>query len=282
MRLPDFIIIGAAKSGTTSLVKYLDQHADISFSHPKEPGFFYWPGIHSKGLKHYARFFEGCSDRAKIGEASTAYLYGEETPRWIKEAIPDAKLIAILRNPVERAFSHYMHRYGLGQETRSFKQAIIEGTSLIHINLKDKTHYSYVDRGMYARQIQTYLHHFDASQLLILLFDDLVYDSQRVVESCFDFLGVDSSISVDTSRKYNASIGLRSKFLNRLVFENNLFSDFLAKTLSLRNKNRIREFIRRLNYKTVPKAKIDENVRRELIEVFRVPNKNSRESFAET
>lgn len=272
MRLPDFIIIGAAKSGTTSFVRYLDQHPDVCFSKPKEPGFFYWPRINNKGLTHYAKFFEGCHGAMRVGEASTAYLYGEKTPRMIVEAIPDVRLIAILRNPVDRAFSHYLHRCGLGQETRSFKQAIEEESSLIHTNLENRTHYSYVDRGMYARQIQNYLKYFDSSQLLILLFDDLVEDSQKVVKKCFDFLGVNPNIPLDTSRKHNASIAVRLKFLNRLIFEKNPLGTLFANMLPLHQKNRIREFMRRLNYKTIPKAKIDEDIRKELIEVFRVPN----------
>ena len=131
MVLPNFLIIGAAKSGTTSLYSYLNQHPQVYFSPFKEPRFFALEGkevnyqgpsqvVNQKAINtidEYEKLFAGVTDEVAIGEASTLYLYSPEAPAKIKQYIPQVKLIAILRNPIDRAYSGYCHLVRDGYES---------------------------------------------------------------------------------------------------------------------------------------------------------------------
>src|SRR5215210_1748036 len=133
--LPNFLVIGAGKSGTTSLYHYLRQHPDVYMSPVKEPLFFAaeggrirFPGPDGRmisraanpgavtRMKDYRALFAGVSGKKAVGEASPQYLYTPEAPLRIKHYVPEAKLIAVLRNPVERAYSAFLHRTRLGRE----------------------------------------------------------------------------------------------------------------------------------------------------------------------
>lgn len=105
--LPNFLIVGAARAGTTSLYYYLKQHPDVFMSPKKEIDFFDVDKNFEKGLDWYERYFEGYTGQKAIGEASPLYMYLEKVPKRIAKVIPDVKLIFILRNPVDRAYSHY-------------------------------------------------------------------------------------------------------------------------------------------------------------------------------
>lgn len=183
--LPDFIIIGAMKCGTTSLHYYLSLHPDIYMSHWKELDFFITEGNWSKGLEWYQAQFTG---KGKLlGEASPKYTFYPRhagVPERIASVIPKAKLIYLVRDPVERIISHYIHLVEEGSETRSLDEA-----------LADPTDNDYLCRSRYYAQIERYLAHFNPTQILIVAQEDLWNERQRTLDTIFRFLQVASPFS---------------------------------------------------------------------------------------
>jgi len=198
--LPTCVIIGAQKCGTTSLHAYLDEHPDIGGSQTKEVRYFDQPdGAHSV-LWYRAHFPLRGRFRFAI-ESSPYYLFHPRAPQRMSALIPDAKLIALLRDPVARAYSHYHHARAHGRETLPFAEALeIEQAQLPaeHERLeRDPTansrihrRYSYVSRGLYAPQIQRWYDYFGREQLLILESERLFEDPAGTLTQVQEWLGV--------------------------------------------------------------------------------------------
>jgi hypothetical protein len=205
-RVPTFLLLGAAKCGTSSLAYYLSQHPDIFFSEPKEPIFF--EAEYEKGLDYYwRRYFSGWGGEKAIGEGRVWNLYLPFVAPRIRASLPQARLIALLRDPVERAFSHWWHRRSRGQETLDFAEAVAcdrarvergerfeaeAGAELWRSGLHNQStsHRVLLDSGFYAEQIERYRALFPSSQLKVVFYDDLVSDPDRVVREVCGFLGV--------------------------------------------------------------------------------------------
>jgi hypothetical protein len=196
--LPNFLIIGAARSGTTSLYRYIQDHPDIYLPQAKrpEPHFFLKEEEYKKGLDYYSeKYFSQWSGEKAAGEASTSYLYQSHVARRIHKHLPEVRLIAILRNPVDRAYSNYWITVQNGLDDVSFEEAV--GREGERINAPKSKFWeavqpqAYLDRGYYFRQLNHYLEYFKREQLLILLFNDLRKSPGRVVREVFRFLEVD-------------------------------------------------------------------------------------------
>ncbi|ARA92987.1 hypothetical protein AWN76_007330 [Rhodothermaceae bacterium RA] len=227
---PTFLIIGAAKAGTTSLYRYLAQHPQVFMSDPKEPRFFAYegglPAFGGPGDHHahrhtattweaYTALFAAASAPAR-GEASPIYLYSPEAPARIRHYLPDAHLIAILRNPADRAYSHYMHMRKDGREPlRDFRQALAAEPQRIADGWEWSWHYARV--GFYHQQLRRYLQFIDRSRLSIYLFEDLQQDPLGTVRSIFERIGVDAGFEPDVSQRYNPTGIPRSRRLQRLI-----------------------------------------------------------------
>lgn len=232
MTLPNFLIIGAAKGGTTSLYYYLSQHPQIYMSPVKEPRFFALEGedlnfsspdelfIENSVIcfDDYQKLFDGVTDEIAIGEASPLYLYSKKAPSRIKHYVPEVKLIAILRDPVDRAYSSYMHYVREGYEKYSFSEALEAEEKRIQENWVYMWYYKRC--GYYYEQIKRYLDIFDSSQIKVCLYDDLRNDTSLFLKDIFDFLGVDKSFTPDLSI-LNASGVPKSRLLYNLLDRGN-------------------------------------------------------------
>jgi sulfotransferase family protein len=207
--LPDFIIIGAQKGGTTSLYAYLSQHPDIARALRKEIHFF---NEHYKnGLHWYRSFFptsaavdrhlRATGRRLQTGEATPDYLFHPLVPERMHGVLPRAKLIVVLRDPVSRAYSHYQHLRNRGYEPRSFSEAVEGEHNLLlrghHQTVDDlrnrpRSHllFGYVPRGFYASGIREWLGFFEMSQFLFLKSEDLFARPLEVLERTERFLGL--------------------------------------------------------------------------------------------
>jgi hypothetical protein len=202
--LPDFIVIGAQKSGTTSLFGYLQQHPQIAECLVKEVHFF--DNAYHRGERWYRAHFAPVDRRGApraVGEASAYYLCHPHAPRRIHELLPGAKLIAILRNPTERAISHYFHEVRKKRESLPILDALRAEEERIGADWKrmlddefhcSRTHrsFSYKQRGIYADQLERYAERFDPEQLLILTSERLFREPQAVLRQVYAFLGVDA------------------------------------------------------------------------------------------
>jgi hypothetical protein len=186
-RLPTFLIIGAAKAGTTSLAEYLSEHPQVFVAPEKEINFF--DRHHRRGPDWYRSRFASAGDARAVGEASPAYMYFDDALARMAQLVPEAKLVAILRDPVERLYSDYWYRVPLG-ETRSFaevvRQEIAEGKPF-HKTMR----MGYLEVGRYARHLRRVCEHFPRESLLILLMDDLRSDPPGTFASLCRFIGVD-------------------------------------------------------------------------------------------
>lgn len=208
MALPTFLIIGAARAGTTSLYHYFRGHPEVFMSAIKEVNFFSPDRgsrrSHVRDLAEYEELFRGAGDRKAIGEASPSYLPSPAAPGLIAKALPGVRLIAILRNPAERAWSDWQGRVRAGVDLPDPDAYLRPGSR----TFQDSLYYDSVSR---------YMARFPGEQLKLLLFDDLTADPAGVMRDLFAFVGVDPSAPVDTATRHNETGTPRSESLNRLV-----------------------------------------------------------------
>jgi len=202
-RKPNLFLIGAAKSGTTSLSEYLRGHPEIYISPLKEPAFFspdvpspYNTGAHRFDMERYLGLYDGATNETRIGEASTHYLFSREAPRLVHELQPRAWIVAVLRNPPDMAHAMHGQRVTNGTEPiLDFEQAIAADESpdgggpdrLAMIRSSG----TYRERASYAAQLERWLAVFPRDRIHIMLFDDLVADTPREFRKLLEFLGVD-------------------------------------------------------------------------------------------
>lgn len=186
--VPNFLIIGSQKAGTTSLYHVLKQNPQIFLPERKEVNYFFLQSEYDKGFEHYLSHFEQVPpETLAIGEASPGYICHPLAPARIHQWLPDAKLILTVRHPVDRAYSQYWDNRRSLSEHRTFEQAV--ETALHATYSPDKL--GYFSRGTYIQYIRRYLELFDRQQLLVLPFEDLRTDSHAFYQRVFEFLGVD-------------------------------------------------------------------------------------------
>lgn len=287
MPLPNFLIIGVGKSGTSSLYHYLNRHPKVYMSPVKEPNFFALEGeslsffggpeaqetINSwsvTDLETYRKLFDGVSDETAIGEASVLYLYSPDAPRNIRRHIPEARLIAILRNPVDRAFSAYMQLRRDGWEPYTdFARALREEEARIKANRQWLWHYKRA--GFYYPQLMRYYETFDPDQIKVCLYEDLMVDPEGLLRDLFEFIGVgrtlaDERLAKAATARYNASGIPRSKtlydFLNYPNPLKTILKPFVPRGLRQTAKER-------LSYRNLAKPQLPPEVRQDLAALYR-------------
>ena len=213
--MPSFLIIGAKKCGTTSLFNYLSKHPNIGAPTWKEISYF---NIHfDRGSLWYRSFFPISlpkldSQDLITGEATASYICHPQAPQRIAETLPNVKLIALLRNPVDRAYSHYHHTKRIGRENLSFEEAIAQEDSRVkqlehesqELGLKSSPayNYTYLSSGLYAEQLKNWLKLFNKQQLLILKSEDFFDCPEAIFKQVLNFLKL-PDWSPQKYRKYN-------------------------------------------------------------------------------
>lgn len=203
-RLPDFVIIGAQRGGTTSLYQYLTAHPDVGPAFRKEVHYF--ERFHDKGLDWYLSHFPVRGEVPIVGEASPNYLIHPDAPERALGVVPHARLIALLRNPVDRAYSHYQMKVKRGIEPLSFEDALDKERERLSGSDDPASpawrHYSYVERGLYVDQLQRWMAVFPREQFMIIKSEDLYEDPERVLGQTQAYLGL-RPWSPDSFRAYN-------------------------------------------------------------------------------
>lgn len=190
----DFLLIGAQKSGTTSLWNHIAAHPAIFVPATKEVEFFSDPQRFGRGLDWYRQtFFGGAPAGARKGEATTQYMMFPEVPQRIHAAFPDVRLIALLRNPIDRAHSHHRMTVMRGHEARGFEDCIeaLQAAAGDETRPIDLNH-DYLRLGEYGRILDRYLEWFDRKQLLVLFTENLEAEPRSVCQHVYEFLEVDS------------------------------------------------------------------------------------------
>lgn len=268
---PNFLLIGANKGGTTTLFNYLKNHPDIFVTDFKEPSFFIFenrtPGpVHAMSKPHkfpttleaYEKMFEGVTTQKAIGECSTGYLTNKTVIPRIKELLPDVKIIAVLRNPVDRAYSNYRDYVGRGIEHRTFKKAIHDEMAAMKSN-QPYEYRPFLRLGLYADSLSIYMDTFGRDKVHIILFEELAKDPLSVAKNLFRFLEVDDTVKPDVSVRRNVSDKsdklrlltkkLRLGWLKKLIprsahafFKKLFFSMVSSEQLTPEVKKELREF----------------------------------------
>lgn len=217
-RKPDFFVVGAAKAGTSSLYGYISQHRQIFMPDLKEPHFFSeWhpPTPTPQNFGEYLSLFTDVPKGVRAGEASTSYLCSLVAPQAIKRFQPNAKIVVVLRNPVERAYSQYWNHVRDHVEPLSFEEALEAEPERVASGWW--CGYHYVGCGLYAEQVSRYLDTFGADSVRVYLFEDLVRDAEDVCRNLFSFLGVDPGQSIEKLGARNRSGPPKSMLVSRLL-----------------------------------------------------------------
>ena len=226
-RLPNYVIVGAQKSGTSSLCRYLDAHSEAFCGGELR----YFTTNHDRGLEWYRTQFADAGDAVAVGEKTPDYMYTPLAVERMAATLPDAKLIAILRNPVDRAYSHYWHRRRERTESRSFEEVVAiglaarpsgRGADLSTTDLKPGL--EYVRRSQYLPHLEGLREFYPRSSLLVLLFEDLQSrPAQTFAEAC-RFLGIlDTETPAVVGRKVNQYRGYRSWRLVNQMYRRRLW-----------------------------------------------------------
>lgn len=282
-RLPDFMIIGAAKSGTTSLAQYLTQHPGVYFSPYKEPNFFALTGcvlpqggpapanilfelLHRHtvvDLDQYLSLFAQAGSLA-AGEASVRYLYYPEAPVHIQQTIPDVRLVAILRDPIERLYSHYCMNVQHQLEPLSLMEALEQEGERVALGWGWDWHY--VRLGYYAQQLQRFYDVFPADQIKVFLYQDFAASPLTVFREVCRHIGVDDEFEPDMSRRQKAAYRPRSFAVDRWLHWPAPSRSALESILPTSIFRRMKSGLRLVNSGPVPS--MDPGLRKKLQPVF--------------
>ncbi|MFN8492869.1 MAG: sulfotransferase domain-containing protein [Caldilineaceae bacterium] len=282
MRLPNFLIIGAQKCGTTALYDTLRQHPAIYMSPVKEPFYFILNGApppynvpsqqYTVRLRYtkesYAALFQGVTHQQAIGEASAIYLSSyqpERTAANIYDFNPHMRLIALLRHPADRAYSAFHYYCFRGYEPAKTFQAALdaEATRFDCESLPDVRHFA---NGCYFANLKPYFDRFPRDQIRVYLYEEWNEEPQRVLRDIYRFLEVDDTAVIEPPRA-NITPSYRYHGLQRFLDEPNRPRQWLEQILRGRWRARVYASLRRYNRRTLPP--LDARTRRELTERYR-------------
>jgi hypothetical protein len=295
-QLPNFLIVGAGKAGTTSLYHYLRQHPQIYMSPVKEPGYFA-PEIRAEKLgeamrrhvalqsqslaavlndgeptkpygwiaaewEDYCRLFRAANGAKAIGEATPAYLWSASAAANICARLPDARIIMILRDPAERAFSQYLHQLSVGLTAASFRahlEACVRGG---HRELSPV--YPFLEIGLYYEQVKRFLDIFPRTQVRIYWYEEAWRDPASLLADVFRFLEVNAEFGPDLSERSHQRRAPRSARLHYFLKRSHIW-------YSLRSlvPDRHLGSLRRLAFRSGPSLRMDPADRQYLVDYYR-------------
>ena len=266
---PDFILIGAGKSGTTAYHKILSQHPGIYCSTPKEPNFFAYPEMSTRtyGASHqhnikteaaYRDLFRAADPSQIRGEASVGYFPQLNTPMRIHHSLPRVKLIAILRHPVDRAYSSWLHRrHDFMEPIDDFHEACQAGPARVASGWD--WYWDYLNTGYYAQHLRRWLAYFPRDQIKIFLYEDWLSSPQQVLQDTFRFLGVASENPLKIEKHNISSMRHRSKFVHSILNPGRHLRSLVQKTVPSSLRKRTINYLQKRN--TVKASALDPDLR---------------------
>jgi hypothetical protein len=294
-RLPNFFIVGTGKAGTTSLHRYLQQHPQVYMSPVKEPSYFaeeiraaalgkaFERHVRRRSLDlpkelndgqpvkplgrlvsdwdDYLRLFRQAGKQTAIGEASAGYLWSETAAANIHARIPNARIVMMLRDPAERAFSQYLHQLAVGLTKSTFREHIERcargGPKELGI------YYPFLEVGLYHRQVQRFLELFPRERIRIYWFEEAWREPACLMKDLFEFLGVDPGFQPDTSRQHLARRAPRWPALTYFLKESQLWYPLRAAV-----PGGMRSRLRRMAFLPGRSLKLDPKDREYLVDYY--------------
>lgn len=276
MKLPTFLIVGVQKAGTTSIYNYLQEHPQVFMSRVKETNFLeqnwetFPPEKQNKNgiitFEDYAALFKDVTDEIAIGEASPNYLFHyESSAERIKKYVPNAQLIVVLRNPIERAYSDYlMHiRDAIGTQVISLGEQIDKSANKSFI----------LRKGFYVTPLKYYFEQFGQEQVKVYLYDDLVQNAEQFMQKFYSHIGVDPNFKPDVSQKVQQAKIPKNQTIHNLLQRKNpvrsIAANALKTVIPLETRQKIRD--RLINFNSHPKKAmpLTEKDRQKLINLYR-------------
>ena len=279
MTLPNFLIVGAAKSGTTSLFSYLAQHPEIYVPPVKEPSYFSdgEPNVVHTDAEYEALFERRKKEKA-VGEASTPYLYDLNAPKRIADLLQNPTIFILLRNPALRAYSLWGHNfYQFGCEKLPFEEALRQEKFRIASQDFYKSwgffygNYHYFRSGLYYEQVKRYIDIFGKDRVHIYIFEEFVKDPGKICKEIFLSLGIDHNF-LPVFEKHNVSPGYKIGFIQRFLMNPPTFLENTYQALPMILKlitYRAGKAIYLINQKHVPRPLLDARLKVELMNNYR-------------
>jgi hypothetical protein len=279
MPLPNFVVVGAPKCGTTSLYHYLKQHPEIYLPARKELHYFSrehvlrdMGGPGDQFLAHrvcpdaesYAAEFAPAGGEKARGEISPSYFDFPEVAEAIRRELGDPAIVILLRDPIAKAFSQYMHLVRDGRETLTFHDALMAEPD--RTGQRWSLIWRYASSSLYAGRVRHYLDTFGPGRVRIFLFEEFVREPQRVLDELWHFLGVDPGVRADTTQVFNASSRPRSRFLAGLVSKRSPLAAVARAVVPEAARLRAVELVRKLN--SGKRGEVDDRSRAHLRDYF--------------
>ena len=274
--MPNFLIIGAAKAGTTALHEYLQQHPQIYMTPTKETNFFAFEGqeidFQGRGdealkefsitdLATYQAQFSGVTNEVAIGEACPSYLYLPQAAAKIHKYIPETRLIVILRNPIERAYANFLHVIRDDRELhQDFALALADETKRIKANWEWFWHYKQL--GFYTKQLNRYYELFPQEQIKVYLYEDLKERPVELLQDIFDFIRVDPDFIPDMASRPNKSGVPKNKLIHQILTKPNPLKTLLKPLFPAKLRQKIQ-------HNNLNKPQISLQVSQQLQELYR-------------
>ena len=266
----NFYCVGAQKAGTTTLHDILKQHPDVFLPETKEAHFFDDDEKYKLGLNWYFNtFFEDYSNERVCGSCNPEYIYFKKVPKRIYKAFgSNIKLIFILRQPVDRAYSHYLMSKRRYIEELAFEDALAQEATRIEKDYFSKTHFSYKTRGFYAEQIKHYLNYFPKENMMFVRFeDDFIKNKSKTIKAIFQFLEI-KDIDLDVDIKSNAARSAHFKFMQSFIYKQNMIKSFFSLFVNQEFKNKIRSWVYALVMKPEKKKSLSLEFRNNLLKEY--------------
>jgi hypothetical protein len=268
--------LGAAKSGTTTLYDILRQHSDIYTPSFKEPHFFDIPENFNNGLQWYEKTYFKKTDKKIIADFTPSYFFDKNAPRRIFESLgANMKFLVIVRNPVDRAYSHYLHSKRDHHEVENFEKSLELELSRLNQYEQQSDYlfylrHSYIHQGLYSRMLERYLQYFSLDNFLFISFEDEFLKERDVtIKKILDFLEIDNSAVLNTDIRSNPSSKEKSKNLKKLMNKRGWWRDmvrFMIPDIQLRQI--IRNRIQRINIIEFKAQQLSQELRSELLEKY--------------
>ena len=255
---PNFMVVGAAKSGTTSLCNYLAQHPQVFVTNPKEPHFFVKEKPIGKTVRtweEYLELYDGAEKFQARGEGSVGYLYcWEEASARIKEFLPSCKIIIILRNPIERAYSMYWHNVRDGRENLSFEEAL--QAEEMRVRHCWEMSYHYTRLGFTAKAVEHYFGVFGRDNVHVVVYESFLKNMKQEMMQTFKFLGVDEYLECDY-KHLNKSGMPRNIWLHGFLNGAHTINKFVRGLTPMWFRIYVKQTIQPLNMKKAPEMNVE-------------------------
>jgi len=265
----NFICIGAQKAGTTTLADILCQHSEICIPPIKETKFFLFDGDFTKGLPFYNSYFSNYKGQIAVGEFDPDYLLFPFTAKRIAETLGNAiKILVVLRNPADRAYSHYLMTRKKGLESHEFENAILEEKNR-KTDIKTQKIFAYIQRGLYGKQLNEFLQVFPRENFLFLVFEeDFLKNRESTIKHVQQFLNVPYE-PLELNIHSNEAGEAQSEIIRDLVRKPNFAKKLLKFVMpSKEARKNIRKFFIRKNMQKVSSSKLSEETRKKLLELY--------------